>query len=53
MLAVLDGVRSIHETSENAGRLELKYTIGSESTLINDPRGEFLHDLIAAEVPPP
>jgi hypothetical protein len=47
MLTVLDGVTSIREPGEEVGTLELWYGTKGESTLLNGPTGEFLHDLFA------
>ena len=44
MLAVLDGVSSIDDAEER-GTLELRYNTERQSVLLNDPAGEFLHDL--------
>jgi hypothetical protein len=44
VLAVLDGVQVI-EDSRVKGTLELYYVKGDERTLLNAPKGEFLHDL--------
>jgi hypothetical protein len=52
MLTVLDGVRAIREAGEETGTLELRYITGGRSILINDPTGEFLHDLFNEQVPP-
>jgi hypothetical protein len=52
MLAVLDGVRSIREAGEESGTLELHYCTEGRLVLLNDPAGEFLHDLFAEQVPP-
>jgi hypothetical protein len=51
MLTVLDGVRSIREAGEEVGSLELRYNLDRQSDLLNDPTGEFLHDLFAEQVP--
>ena len=53
MLAVLDGVTAIREAGEEAGLLELRYSAGGRSILLNDPTAEPLHDLFAGQVPPP
>lgn len=52
MLVVLDGVSSIHEAGEERGALELRYAAEGKSVLLNDPTGEFLHDIFAEYVPP-
>jgi hypothetical protein len=52
MLTVLDGVTSIREAGEDTGSLELRYTTEAASVLLNDPAGEYLHDLFAEQVPP-
>ena len=51
MLAVLDGVRCIDDAEER-GTLELRYNAEGQSVLLNDPAGEFLHDLFVDQVPP-
>ena len=43
-LCVLDEVRKIEE-GENVGRLRLYYEKGNSSTIINDDKGDFLHDI--------
>lgn len=43
-LCILDEVRKIEE-GENVGRLKLYYEKGNSSTIINDDKGDFLHDL--------
>jgi len=43
ILCVLDGVRAIDD-GRDKGRLELRYVRGN-STLLNPPEGEMLHDL--------
>lgn len=53
MLVVLDGERSIREANEPLGLLELRYKMGEESILLNDPAAAPLHDLFAEQVPPP
>jgi hypothetical protein len=45
MLAVLDGVRSMHEADEPVGEFELRYNTDGHSDLISPPAGDFLHDL--------
>jgi hypothetical protein len=52
MLTVLDGVTSVRGAGEEIGSFELRYTQGTESVLLNDPRSELLHDLFASRVPP-
>jgi hypothetical protein len=52
MLTVLDGVKAIREAGEETGTLELRYITQGRSILINDPTGEFLHDLFGEQVPP-
>jgi len=44
MFAVLDGVRQIEDPGDR-GVLELRYVRNGISTLLNDPKAEFLHDL--------
>jgi hypothetical protein len=44
-LSVIDGVISIDSSEEN-GTLELRYRKNTESILLNEPEGEFLHDLL-------
>jgi len=44
-LTVLDGVRVIEDGADR-GTLELRHVKGSESTLLNDPNGPLLHDLL-------
>jgi hypothetical protein len=51
-LTVLDGVVAFREADEEPGSFELWYKTPEESVLLNGPRGEFLHDIFAAEVPP-
>jgi hypothetical protein len=53
MLVVLDGDRSIREASEPLGLLELRYKVGEQSMLLNDPAGAPLHDLFVEQVPLP
>jgi hypothetical protein len=53
MLAVLDGVTAIRDANEPLGLLELRYRVGEESILLNDPAASPLHDLFAEQVPPP
>lgn len=48
-LCVLDGVRAIESTSEK-GSLELIFNKNGNKTLINDERGEMLHDIYQSEV---
>jgi hypothetical protein len=43
-LAVLDGVRVIEDRSIE-GRLELRYTAGSSTVLLNNEDDEYLHDI--------
>jgi hypothetical protein len=43
-LCVLDGVRAI-EANPNKGALELHYVSSGGRVRLNDPKGEFLHDL--------
>jgi len=43
-LALLDGVAFI-EQGEEKGRFELHYYRGGERLLVNDPQGEYLHDI--------
>ena len=45
ILAVLDGVRVI-ESGPDRGALELWYVKGTRSTLLNDPNGPLLHELM-------
>src|SRR5690606_25599037 len=45
IMAVLDGVRVI-EDDPDRGKLKLYYETESETQLLNDPTGPFLHDLI-------
>jgi hypothetical protein len=52
ILAVLDGVKSIRKPEEKVGTLELHYIVEGQSTLLNDPNGEELHDIFVGEVPP-
>jgi hypothetical protein len=52
ILTVLDGVRSIREAGEEKGSLNLRYTAGTESVLLNSPDSELLHDIFASLVPP-
>lgn len=52
ILEVLDGVRSVRKAEEETGSLELRYSVGTESTLLNGRENDFLHDLFASEVPP-
>jgi hypothetical protein len=52
MLTVLDGVTSIRRAEEEDGAFELRYQREGQSALLNDPNGEFLHDLFAQQVPP-
>jgi hypothetical protein len=47
--AVLDGVSAIEDSPEK-GELELRFVKEGRATLINDPAGEFLHDLFVGEV---
>jgi hypothetical protein len=44
-LTVLDGVRVIEDGADR-GTLELRHIKGGESTLLNDPNGPVLHDLL-------
>jgi len=44
-LAVLDGVRAIEDGADR-GSLELRHIKGEDSTLLNDPSGPLLHDLL-------
>jgi hypothetical protein len=53
MCAVLDGVTAIRESNEPLGLLELRYKMGEESFLLNDPATAPLHDLFAEQVPLP
>lgn len=48
-LCVLDGVSAIESTSEK-GSLELTFNKNGNKTLINDERGEMLHDLYQSVV---
>lgn len=48
-LCVLDGVSAIESTSEK-GSLELIFTKNGIKTLINDERGDMLHDIYQSEV---
>jgi hypothetical protein len=48
-LCVLDGVSAIESTSEK-GSLELSYNKNGNKTLINDERGEMLHDIYQSAV---
>ena len=43
VLAVIDGVRAIEDNGE--GTLELTYKDNSGSILLNNPNGEYLHDV--------
>lgn len=52
LLAVLDGTIAICKNEEEPGHLELRYTIGEHSVVLNDPNGEPLHDVFAQQVPP-
>ncbi len=52
MCAVLDGATAIREPDEPPGQLELRYKIGEQHFLLNDPREVPLHDLFAEQVPP-
>jgi len=45
LLAVLDGVRVI-EDGPDRGKLELRHVRGAQTTLLNDPSGPMLHDLL-------
>lgn len=45
VLAILDGVRVVEDGAER-GRLELRYVKDSDSRLLNDPSGPFLHELL-------
>jgi hypothetical protein len=44
-LCVLDGVRAI-EDGPTKGTLQLHYCLDSEDIILNDDRGEMLHDLL-------
>jgi len=44
-LAVLDGARVIEEPADR-GVLELRYTKSGKTVLLNDPKGEVLHELL-------
>ncbi len=48
-LCVLDGVSAIESTSEK-GSLELIFNKNGNKILINDERGEMLHDIYQSEV---
>ncbi len=45
ILNIIDGVRAI-EDDVDRGALELRYVKGNKSTLLNDPNGPMLHDLL-------
>lgn len=45
LLCVLDGVRAI-EDAEDKGVLSLYYEKDNDKVLLNDPNGEYLHDLL-------
>jgi hypothetical protein len=45
LLTVLDGVRVIEDGADR-GTLELRHIKGEASTLLNDPNGPVLHDLL-------
>lgn len=51
MLVVLDHDRPLYGEDEERGLLELRLTYENVSVLLNDPRGEPLHDIFAALVP--
>ena len=46
---LLDGVAVIENGAEN-GSLHLSYSKGTESTLLNKPDGEYLHNLYKAKI---
>jgi hypothetical protein len=45
LLCVIDGVRAIEGAGEK-GNLELNYVKNNQKILLNDPKNDYLHDLI-------
>ena len=50
-LAVLDGARPIEDAIDK-GSFELRYVKGGASTVLNDPAGDYLHDLFNERLRP-
>jgi len=53
MLVILDGDRTIREAGEPLGKLELRYNVENQSILLNDPKGDPLHDIFRDLAPFP